>query len=335
MNSLWTPWRRGWVHSALGAVVLAASLPLQAQAPAAAWQLVVPVASPAYRMDIGSLFAEALRKESGQTLQLQRGSLNQGVEALRSSLAQAPEVPSLVLMPEELALFGDAALHSPQHMIHYQPLLVVLETYWCLVVDERSPLRHAKDLLGWAKSKKMSPLIALPVAHGRMRLWVQGMAERTQRVWGIQTYGIGGDASLALQQGADLALVRCDQQWRNAQKTRVLAKSTKVPMGDWPRVPEFSDLGWMPLGNGWLAWVAPKSLPEPQRKAMAQLLYASSRATHIQSEIVASGQVAVDMTPEASRQYIEAFTRTWHDIGHLMLGDKFGNLPAMAGEARP
>lgn len=311
---------------------MAACMQLAAQT-TAPWMMVTPKVSPAYRLDLSTLFLQNLPPHTRTGVQIHRPTHNMGEEALAWSLQHAPQQKSIVLMSEELALIGDAAAASPRHLRHYAPLLVVLETHWCLFAKIDSPLAQAEHLIAWVKAKQSPPEIAIPVLSGRLRLWVQGMAERTQSVWNMQAYGVGGDPAQALRNGADVALGRCDQSWRHTSAMRILAKSTKQAAVAQPFVPEFSDLGWTPLGNGWVAWFAPLSIPQAERDAMAQALYAASRSPHIQSEIIASGQAAVDMSPAVSAQYIDSFARTWNEIGRLLLGSKFGDLQKMAGQA--
>lgn len=168
-------------------------------------------------------------------------------------------------------------------------------------------------------------LWGVKVASGRMRLWVQGMAMRTNRAWQIDTYGIGGD----------MALSRCDQQWRNASSIRILAKGSDTKDGFLPQIPRFADVGWMPFDEGWLAWLAPKSLPQAERQAMAQRLYAIANRPDVRLQLQATEQIVVRMTPEASAAYLASFIYTWGEVGQLLLGKDFGNLSKMQGLAVP
>jgi tripartite-type tricarboxylate transporter receptor subunit TctC len=300
------------------------------------WQVVTPVEVPAHRLDIGQIFASRLEALHGSRVSVNSVLHGGGVKALESVLQPNAAPPySLVLMAEELALVGDAAKASAQHVSHYSPLLVVLETRWCLFGRADGPVTDARQLLSWARHKASAPRVAIPVTSGRVRLWVQGMAQRTHRDWQMDTYGVGGEFSQALHQGTDLALGRCDQQWQHAHRMRILAKGAEIEDGFLPGVPNFSELGWVPFGNGWLAWMAPNRVPPAERNAMAQHLYKISQEREVQAHLLGTEQVMVNLTPQASASYIEKFTQTWNQIGHLLLDQDFGNLKKMQGLAKP
>lgn len=299
------------------------------------WTVVQPVKAAHYKMDVARVFAQHLSRELGSTVSVHEATRDLLAPALAWSLTQAPERRSIVLMTEEMSLVGDAAKGSAQHLAHYAPLLVVLETRWCLLVPTDSPLLQADSLLDWAKHSVQPPKVAIPVASGRMRLWVQGMAMRTNRPWDIETYGVAGDVGKALQRGADMGLARCDQQWRNATNTRILAKGSDHKDGFLPNTPLFSDLGWMPLGNGWLAWLAPQSIAQSEREAMAKLLYKIANKPEVRMQLAATEQIVTQMSVQASAKYLSSYMQTWSEMGQLMLGQDFGNLSKMQGLAVP
>lgn len=299
------------------------------------WTLVQPVKASHYKIDISRLFAQHLSRELGSPVGVHEATRDLLAPALAWSLTQAPARRSIVLMTEEMSLVGEAARGSAQHLAHYAPLLVLLETRWCLFVPTDSPLQHAANLLEWAKHSVHPPKIALPVASGRMRLWVQGMAMRTERPWEIETYGIAGDVGKALQRGADVGLGRCDQQWRNAGNMRILAKGSDNKDSFLPGMPLFTDLGWMPLGNGWLAWLAPQSIPQAERDAIARTLHKIASKPEVRVQLESTEQIVSRLSPQASAKYLTSYTQTWTELGQLMLGQDFGNLSKMQGVAVP
>lgn len=307
---------------------------VEAQHPSA-WTIVQPVKASHYQTDVARLFAQHLSQELGSSVTVHEATRDLGAPTLAWSLAQAPQRRSLVLMTEEMALVGEAARGSAQYLAQYAPLLVLLETRWCLFAAIDSPHMNAESLLDWAKHTAVPPQIAIPAASGRLRLWVQGMAMRTNRAWEIRTYGIGGDVSQALQHGADVALGRCDQQWRNAKTTRILAKGSDSGDGFLPHTLLFTDLGWMPLGNGWLAWLAPQSISQQERDAMARTLHKIANTPEVRMQLEATEQVVTTMSPEASAEYLGSFARTWAKVGQLFLGQDFGDLSKMQGMAVP
>lgn len=313
----------------------AQSPPTSAPLAAPAWTVVQPVKATHYKTDVARVFAQQLTRELGKPVTVHEATRDLGAPALAWSLTQAPQRRSIVLMTEEMSLVGDAARGSAQHLSHYAPLLVLLETRWCLFVPTHSPLLKAESLLDWAKRSVQTPRVAIPVASGRMRLWVQGMAMRTNRAWEMDTYGIAGDVGQALQHGSDVALGRCDQQWRNATNTRILAKGSDSKDGFLPQTPLFTDLGWMPLGNGWLAWLAPKSIPQAERDAMAQMLYKIAIKPEVRMQLEATEQIVIPMSPQASAGYLMSFIHTWTELGQLLLGRDFGDLSKMQGLAVP
>lgn len=315
-------------------VLLAHVAPISAQE-RVQWTVVQPVLASHYRVNVAGLFLEHLGQELGGSVQLHEATRASGAPALAWSLANAPQQRSLVLISEELALIGDAATTSAQHLSHYAPLLMVLETRWCLFVPANSPLLRADQLLDWAKAQSQPPRVAIPVISGRMRLWVQGMVMRTDRAWQMQAYGIGGDVSQALRQGADVALARCDPQWVNHSAMRLLAKGSKSNDGFLSHIPLFTDLGWMPLGHGWLAWFAPKSIPAAERDALAQVLYKIVQKPEVRRQLETTQYFAGPYTPSASAAYVDSFVQTWGRIGHLLLGQDFGKQDKMPHMAVP
>lgn len=306
-----------------------------AHAQTASWQVVVPAQSASDRSGIAHVFASRLKGPHHTPVPIQSKLSHGGAESLEAVLRQTTPPYSLVLMSEELSLVGNAAKSSAQHLSHYATLLVFLETRWCLFARTDSNIAHPNQLLQWARQKSTAPRIAIPVASGRGRLWVQGMAQRTGRAWQMDTYGIGGEFASALDQGTDLALGHCDQQWGHAQHMRILAKGTHQEDGFLPRIPKFSDLGWMPFGNGWLAWMTPHSVPQAEQQAMAQQLYAIARQQEVKSYLLGTEQAIPNLSPQASAHYVSEFANTWNQIGHLLLGEDFGNLEKMQGLAKP
>lgn len=326
--------RRGLRGAALGSALAVSSMVLYAQT-TLPWTVVQPVKASHFKVDVAGLFTQHLNRELGGGVSIHEATRDLGAPALAWSLAQAPQRRSIVLMSEELASLGESAQSSAQHLAHYTPLLMLLETRWCLFVPSNSPLLQAQKLLDWAKLSVEPPRVAIPAASGRMRLWVQGMATRTNRAWEIDTYGVAGDVNQALQRGADVAVGRCDQQWRNAANMRILAKGGNDKDGFLPHIPLFSELGWMPLGNGWLAWMAPKSLPPKELQAMAKLLHEIASRPDVRVQLQSTEQVVGQMTPEASAAYLNSYAQIWSEIGRLLLGNEFGDLSKMQGRAVP
>lgn len=324
----------GWFGVATACVLLAGSVTAQAQT-ALPWAVVQPVKASHFKVDVAGLFTQHLNRELGGGVVIHEATRDLGAPALAWSLAQAPQRRSIVLMSEEMSLLGESARHSAQHLAHYTPLLVLLETRWCFFAASNSPLLQADKLLDWAKVSVEPPRVAIPAASGRMRLWVQGMATRTNRVWEIETYGVGGDVNQALQRGADVAVGRCDQQWRNAATMRILAKGSTDKDGFLPHIPLFTELGWMPLGHGWLAWLAPKSLPPQELQTMAKLLHTVATRPDVHVQLQSTEQIVRQMTPEVSAAYLASYAQTWGDIGQLLLGRDFGDLSKMQGLAVP
>lgn len=299
------------------------------------WQVVVPAKWPSERGDIAQVFTHRLQAITHPSIRVHETLSYRGAQTLEDVLRNPSAPYSLVLMNEELSLVGNAAQSHAQHLSHYATLLVFLETRWCLFVPADSSITHPSQLHQWALQKSTAPRIAVPVTSGRVRLWVQGMAQRTGRAWQMDTYGIGGDFASALAQGTDLALGHCDQQWGNAHRLRILAKGVDQEDLFLPNVPKFADVGWMPFGNGWLAWMAPKSVPEADRQAMAQQLYAIAHQKEVKAYLLGTEQVVPNLTPQASANYVRDFSNTWNQIGHLLLGEDFGDLEKMQGLAKP
>ena len=299
------------------------------------WVIVQPTPASNYKVDVAQLFRTHLAQKLEGGITVHEPTRDLGAPALAWSVAQAPQRRSLVLMTEELSLLGHAAKSSAQHLSNFIPLLVVLQTRWCLFVKKDSALERPEQLLQWAQHKAQPPSVALPVASGRMRLWVQGMAVRTQRPWEMVEYGVGGDMRPALLDGVDVALGRCDLQERNGDATRILAKGSIGDTQFLPTTAKFTDLGWMPLGDGWLAWMAPITTPHAEREAMAQKLHAIARQPQVQWRLEAAGQVVASMTPEESARYVQTYSAAWHGIGEFLLGANFGDLSKMQGLAMP
>lgn len=328
-------WPRCLAYASLYAWGAMAQIPTSAVSDGSWWVVTPHVLAPGHREEFSALFTRHLRAQGLTGVQLHAPTRNRQVQALEWALQHAPRHKSLVLWHEEFALVGDAAIGHPRHLQHYAPLLVMLETQWCLFTWQDAPIQRAEDLLNWARQAQRAPVVALPVLSGRMRLWVQGMAVRSHRSWEMVDYGLSGDPSVALRNGADVALGRCDLQWAHAASSRVLARSNPLPGQKASQIPLFSDVGWMPLGNGWLAWMAPRAIAETERSAMAQALYRVLHMPEVQAEIRATGLMPINLTPEQSQYYIERYSTTWNQIGALMLGSRFGDLDAMASPAKP
>ena len=239
--------------------------------------------------------------------------------ALIWSLANAKTQPSLVLLSDELVQTGGVEdPNNPRNLSLYEPLALMLLTRWCLFVPAGGQPVEPKTLLESLRVKRASPHIAIPELGGRMSVWVRGMEQRTHRKWQVSTYGLRGSVAEALRRGADVALGYCSRQKAHPEQTRILLQSGNIRSDAMPDVPLSAASGWMPMDHGWVAWAVPKAVAPVQREKMAVALYRVMGTASMKERLGSVGHVFEHWTPQQSREHIEAFTRTWQSISHLL-----------------
>lgn len=282
------------------------------------WKLVVPWRPPQVSVDVPELFAQALRKELGEPVEVHAPVYDQQDDALRWSLESASTQPSLVLFSEELALMGKEDKAHPRHLSHYEPAMLIWQTRWCLYVAKDSPLQQSAALQAWLHNPVQTPVIAIPEAKGRLSIWVKGMEQRTGRKWQVQTYGLKGSIVEPLAQGNTVALSYCNRQRLHPDQTRIVAQSGPTPAVTLPQVPLFSDIGWLPMQKGWMAWMVPKAVPVVQRQRMEAALERVMRDPSVQSALAGTGHVVRALTAQEAKHTIASFARTWHGIDGIL-----------------
>lgn len=324
--------RKFWVR--WGASMLCASLAMLAshaqaeqktssqttQSRQAKWVIVQPAFAEGFRFDTAAAFAEELSRMRGHSVSVDAATRGKGVEAFRWSLTVAPQQPSVLILPEEAVLMGESRKAHPAHVSNFEPLLVLGFKRWCAFVHESSPLQDASQLRGWVGQLDRPVRIALPLSAGRMELWVQGMRHSTQHPWQVQTYRINGDFAAALSQGADLALARCDRLGAQSAKLRVLVQSGHVRSAQQADIPTFEQAGWLPLEHGWSAFFAPSVIPVEVRAEMAQALHHIASTASIRKGLMAADFQPADLSPSASRAYIERFVSGWELVEQFLQG---------------
>lgn len=317
------PKMRHWMWAAIGIFAGGGGGAVLADADTSAdhrWVVVHPSVAAHHNVPLHWLFAKHLQQEWGGTFPVYEASPEQADPLLTWAQTQAPQTQSIVVMTDKMALVGEVLQESPRHLDHFAPLLVLVETRWCLFALRSSGLHSAQQVLEHAKKNGRQPRVGMPGASGVIRLWMQGMETRTKSAWRMDDYGFGGSLVQSLYGGADVAVGRCDELTNNAQasKIRIVAKGRANDDKFLPHVPSFTDLGWMPMGNGWLAWVAPKRIPAEERQAMAAMLYKIAQKPEMQAALQQTGQIVVDMNPQQSADYLNTYLKVWTDVGQLL-----------------
>lgn len=316
-------WRAGWWYALLLAGSAQAQhqqVPEPAAGPPESWVLLQPALAPHHKVGVQWLFAQHLQQELGTAFPVQESRPEHADQLLAKALAQAPAKKSMVVMSDKIALVGEVLQDSPRHLEHYAPLLVLLETRWCLFALKAQGLASAQQVLAYASQKGRLPRVGMPGASGVGHLWIQGMEIRTHSAWQLDDYGPGGDVVQALHAGSDVAIGRCDELNDHArtQSMHIVAQGHGAGKDFLPGIPAFTDLGWMPMGHGWLAWVAPASIPQAEREVMAHVLYQIAQQPEVQTALRKSGQIVVDMPPQASADYLNSYLKIWTNVGRLL-----------------
>lgn len=282
------------------------------------WSIVVPWRPPQVSVDVPALFERALQRHLPVPVQIQQAVYNQQDEALAWSLQVASVQPSLVLFSEELALLGNADQAHPRHLSHYEPVMMVWQTRWCLYVAKDSPLQQPDALQAWMYDPQRTPVIAIPEAKGRLSIWVKGMERRTHRRWQVQPYGLKGSIVEPLVHGDAVALSYCNRQRLHPDKTRIIAQSGMTPSPTMPDIPLFTDLNWLPMQKGWMAWMVPKAVPHAQRAQMEAALERIMQDPAVLAQLRGSGHVVQAFTVQEARATLQSFTRAWRDIDEVL-----------------
>lgn len=323
-------WRRQCVGAACASLAILAShahaekkvnsVPVPSSQ--ANWVIVQPAFAEGFRFDLAAAFSAELSRIWGQAIPVDPSTRGKGVDAMRWSLSVAPQQPSVLLLPEESVLMGESRKPHPAHVSNYETLLVVGFKRWCMFVHQDSPVQSAAQLRDWVGQQTAPIRIALPLAAGRMHLWVQGMAQNMQHAWEVQSYRVNGDFAAALTQGrADLALARCDRIGTQSTELRVLVQSGDTRAAEMADVPTFEQAGLLPFEHGWSAFLVPKSVPVRERAAMAQALHRAASSMRIQQGLKAAGFQPADLSPSASWAYIERFVSGWELVEQFLMGE--------------
>ena len=288
----------------------------QAQAQSA-WKMVVPWRPQLVTVDVPVMFASHLTQELKVPVVLEESVYNKHEEALTWALEIVKKQPTLVLFSEELSVVGEGARSSPRHISHYEPLIMIWQSRWCLFADANSPLQNTDALKAWMTDPAATPTVAITEPGGPLSIWLQGMERRTKRKWNVHVYGLRGSILDALDKGAGVALSYCNRQKLHPNRTRILAQSGPLRSELLPDVPLFSEVGWAPMAKGWMAWMVPKDTPADQKEKMAQALYRVMGKPAVQAQLRSTGHVVQHVSPAVSKQYIESFAETWRNIDTL------------------
>ena len=287
-----------------------------------AWKIVVPWRPALVSVDVPVLFASELTQVMQSPVVVDEATYNKQDEALTWSLTSAAaSQPSLVLFSEELALTNATDLDSPRHISHYEPLMLIWQTRWCLFALKDSQLQRPGALRAWLQSNSSMRKVAIPEEKGRLSIWIRGLELHTRSHWEVHAYGLTGGIVQALESGVDVAVSFCNRQRLHPEKTQILAQSGPARSEMLPEVPLFSEVGWAPLAKGWMAWMTPKTTPLAQREKMAEALYRVMGQPHVQAQLRSTGHVVQHMDAKTSKQHIESFTQAWHGIDELLETD--------------
>lgn len=301
----------------LGAAVPASSLWAEELA-AQEWKIAVPWRSPG-RTGTPALFAQELTKELQVPVQVEASAEGLLEQTLAWSLANAKTQPSLVLLSDELVqTVGEDDPSNPRNLSHYEPLVLMWQTRWCLFTKAATEPKEPKALMDALSAQPALPHIAIPEEGGRMSVWVRGVEQRTRRKWRVSAYGLRGSVAQALQAGADVALGYCSRQKTHPQQTRILFQSGDTHAQTMPDVPLSYESGWMPLDHGWIAWATPKAVAAAQREKMAVALYRVMGTVPVKERLAGAGHVFDHWTPQQSREHIEKVTRAWHAVSNFL-----------------
>ena len=288
-----------------------------------AWKIVVPWRTALVSVDVPVLFANELTQVMQSPVVVDEATYSKQDEALAWSLASAAaSQPSLVLFSEELALTKTADIGSSRHISHYEPLMLIWQTRWCLFGLKDSPLQRPGALRAWMQNKPSMHKVAIPEGKGRLSIWIRGLELHTQSRWEVHTYGLTGGIVQALENGVDVAVSFCNRQRLHPEKTQILAQSGPARSEMLPDVPLFTEVGWAPLAKGWMAWMTPKTTPLAQREKMAEALYRVMGQPHVQAQLRGTGHVVQHMDAKTSKRHIESFTQVWNGIDELFETDR-------------
>ena len=321
-----------WVHrhargaclciAALAAHVYAEEKPRIEPTPVshANWVIVQPAFAQGFRFDTASTIADELSGMWGRQIVVDVATRGQGDAAFSWSLSVASQQYAVLVAPEE-SLRVSASSHShPAHISNFEPLLLLGFKRWCAFVHKDSPLQAAVQLRKWVAQLNRPVRIALPFTEGRMQLWVHGMEHATNHAWQVQPYRINGDFAAALEQGADLALARCDRIGASSTQVRALVQSGSKNGEGALEIPTFEEAGWLPFEHGWTALLVPKGVPEQERSVMEQALQRIASTSKMRKGLKMAGFESAGLSPSASRAYMARFVSGWELVEQFLMG---------------
>ena len=282
------------------------------------WKIVVPWRPPLVTVDIPVLFAQELSQVFALPVVIDEASYNKQEDALTWSLAVAPTQPSLVLFSEELALLNAEDRANPRHISHYEPMMLIWQTRWCLFGLKDSKLHKPGALKDWIANDKETHKVAIPEGKGRLSIWVRGLEQHTRSKWQVHTYGLTGSFIDVLEDGVDVAVSYCNRQKLHPDKTQILAQSGPTRSEMLPEVPLFAEIGWAPLAKGWTGWMTPKGIPVAQREKMAEALYRVMGKAEVQAQLRRTGHVVQHVDAQMAKRHIETYEKVWGRIDELL-----------------
>lgn len=324
--NVWTRWRARAACLSMAALVshvcaeekLSIGQPLQSQAN---WVIVQPAFAQGFRFDTAQALAHELSRMLGRQIVVDAATRGQGDAAFRWSLSVAAQQYAVLVAPEESLRVSTSSLAHPAHIANFEPLLLLGFKRWCAFVHSESPLQAAGQLHSWVAQLDRPVRIALPFSEGRMQLWVHGMEHATNHAWQVQPYSVNGDFAAVLEQGADLALARCDRIGASSTQVRALVQSGRKPFAGQPETPTFEEAGWLPFEHGWTALFVPKAVPEQERSVMEQALQRIASTSKMRDGLKLAGFEPADLSPGASRIYLERFVSGWAMVEQFLLDE--------------
>ena len=302
----------------MAALMAAGSASAQDKYPSRAVRLIVPFA-PGGGADIsGRTIAAKLTERFGQQVIVDNrpgAGGNVGVELASKS---PPDGYTLLLVSSSYGANPSLYKLSFDPVNGFEPITLVSQQPFILVVHPSLPARSVKELIALAKAKPGSLNYASSGAGGIVHLGT----EYFKSVSGIDIVHIpykgGNTAHNDLVAGfvqvyfgtilSTLPVVR-------SGKVRALAVSTEKRNAALPDVPTVAEAGLSGFSfGGWYALLAPAKTPKEITALLNREVVALLQAADVKERLAAEGSTVVASTPEQLRQHLQRDIAKWQKV---------------------
>ncbi|HUP93479.1 MAG TPA: tripartite tricarboxylate transporter substrate binding protein [Burkholderiales bacterium] len=302
----------------IAALMAAASASAQDKYPSRAVRLIVPFA-PGGGADIsGRTIAARLTERFGQQVIVDNrpgAGGNVGVELASKS---PPDGYTLLLVSSSYGANPSLYKLSFDPVNGFEPITLVSQQPFILVVHPSLPARSVKELIALAKAKPGSLNYASSGAGGIVHLGT----EYFKSVAGIDIVHIpykgGNTAHNDLVAGfvqVYFGTILSTLPVVKSGKVRALAVSTDRRNAALPDIPTVAEAGLPGFSfGGWYALLAPAKTPKEITTLLNREVVALLQAADVKERLAAEGSTVVASTPEQLRQHLQRDIAKWQKV---------------------